>query len=339
MSVVTTVKYVVTNIAEYSGKVHATRNKNRFLVACDMLGCLLGRHVYPFEYHQLGFDSIPRKLRDTYVTTHRMEEVNRVLNDKASENLLTNKFYAGTVLAPYYKRPCIQNRNLTLADFKAFAEGQKKFIYKPIDGYGGEGHRVYRMDGSRSTEEIYEEILSAPRGVLEGWIVQHEALNALYAGAVHTIRLHTLHDGSGENIEVFGGNISIAFDGELANTHYSATICAQVDDETGILVTDGLQRDTDTIMETIPTTGVRLKGYQLPDWQETLELVRQAAAAIPEIRFIGWDVAFSEDGPVICEGNIYPGVVNYQHYAWYASGHAQGAWTRIRPYVEKAKKK
>jgi hypothetical protein len=182
---------------------------------------------------------------------------------------------------------------------------------------------------------MYQEIMAAPRGVLEGWIVQHETLNKLYAGAVHTIRLHTIHDGSGKDIKVFGGNLSIACDGELANTHYMSTLCAQVDDATGVITTDGLQRDTNKTYAEIPSTHVKLRGFQLPDWDETIQLVKMAAAAVPEIQFIGWDVAFTPEGPVICEGNVFPGVVNYQHYAWYADGQAKGWWPLVKPYVDK----
>ena len=32
------------------------------------------------------------------------------------------------------------------------------------------------------------------------------------------------------------------------------------------------------------------------------------------MRYIGWDVAFSEKGPVIVEGNEYPGYGLIQHY-------------------------
>jgi hypothetical protein len=335
MNLTKTIHYVFSSVRENSEKVCALRGKNKLLVQMDMLGCLFLHHVHPFEYSALGFDSIPRSLRDTYMTTNRVSLINKTINAPGSSNLLTNKFYAGTVLAPFYKRPCLQNINLSYEEFLAFAQGRDKFIFKPFDGYGGEGHKVYKMDSSVPPEQMYKEIMAAPRGVLEGWIVQHETLNKLYAGAVHTIRLHTIHDGSGKDIKVFGGNLSIACNGELANTHYLSTLCAQVDDETGVVTTDGLQRDTNKTYAEIPSTHVKLRGFQLPDWEETLTLVKMAAAAIPEVQFIGWDVAFTPDGPVICEGNVFPGVVNYQHYAWYADGCAKGWWPLVKPYVDK----
>ena len=41
-------------------------------------------------------------------------------------------------------------------------------------------------------------------------------------------------------------------------------------------------------------------------WHEALALVKSAAAKVPEVPYIGWDVAISRDGPVIVEGNAGP---------------------------------
>ena len=42
--------------------------------------------------------------------------------------------------------------------------------------------------------------------------------------------------------------------------------------------------------------------------QEAIELVKECAKVIPEVAYVGWDVAISKDGPVLVEGNCFPGV-------------------------------
>ena len=39
-----------------------------------------------------------------------------------------------------------------------------------------------------------------------------------------------------------------------------------------------------------------------------------STAKIPQVRYIGWDIAFSVNGPVIVEGNEYPGFGVLQFY-------------------------
>jgi hypothetical protein len=38
-------------------------------------------------------------------------------------------------------------------------------------------------------------------------------------------------------------------------------------------------------------------------WQELLEIVREGSIAFREIGTIGWDIALTEDGPCLIEGN------------------------------------
>ena len=42
--------------------------------------------------------------------------------------------------------------------------------------------------------------------------------------------------------------------------------------------------------------------------QEACDFVCKAAKQIPEIQYIGWDVAITKEGPAIIEGNSFPGV-------------------------------
>ena len=48
--------------------------------------------------------------------------------------------------------------------------------------------------------------------------------------------------------------------------------------------------------------------------REAFDLCCAAAKRLPQERYIGWDVAFSVNGPVIVEGNQYPGYGILQHY-------------------------
>ena len=43
-------------------------------------------------------------------------------------------------------------------------------------------------------------------------------------------------------------------------------------------------------------------------------MCQKAAQELPQVRYIGWDIAFSKKGPVIVEGNEYPGYGILQFY-------------------------
>ena len=49
-------------------------------------------------------------------------------------------------------------------------------------------------------------------------------------------------------------------------------------------------------------------GFQIPNWNKAIETVIKAAEKIPQCRFIGWDVAFTDKGVELIEGNHNPGL-------------------------------
>ena len=44
-------------------------------------------------------------------------------------------------------------------------------------------------------------------------------------------------------------------------------------------------------------------GHVMPDYRKAVELVTSLHALMPQLFTIGWDVAYTDDGPVVVEGN------------------------------------
>jgi len=77
-----------------------------------------------------------------------------------------------------------------------------------------------------------------------------------------------------------------------------------VDLETGALG-PGRSRHHLRWSEVIPGTERRFVGFQLPLWPELKDLALRAALVFPWARSIGWDIAISDRGPVLIEGNAH----------------------------------
>ena len=52
-----------------------------------------------------------------------------------------------------------------------------------------------------------------------------------------------------------------------------------------------------------PDSGKHLIDLEVPRWNEVKELVKKAAQVLPEVRYVGWDVAVTNTGCVLIEGN------------------------------------
>lgn len=82
-------------------------------------------------------------------------------------------------------------------------------------------------------------------------------------------------------------------------------IAVPIDLETGKLKDIGYKEVGSTLrVYKIPHTGNSFNGFEVPFFQEAVELAKQAhAACFKELRHIGWDIGITNDGPVIVEGN------------------------------------
>tara|TARA_B100001939_G_scaffold348192_1_gene373634 strand:- start:26198 stop:27277 length:1080 start_codon:yes stop_codon:yes gene_type:complete len=54
-----------------------------------------------------------------------------------------------------------------------------------------------------------------------------------------------------------------------------------------------------------PETGKSLIGFQVPHWKQCVDLVLRAQKHFRPHKTIGWDVAITDEGPLLLEGNIY----------------------------------
>ena len=52
---------------------------------------------------------------------------------------------------------------------------------------------------------------------------------------------------------------------------------------------------------------MELVSFQIPYWEESKALCLKAATRVPQMRYIGWDVGVTPNGPVFVEGNNLPG--------------------------------
>jgi hypothetical protein len=60
-----------------------------------------------------------------------------------------------------------------------------------------------------------------------------------------------------------------------------------------------------------PKTGAPFADFQLPHWQEARKLAEHAAVLFLPLRTIGWDLALTDDGPLLLQGNAEWDPVNH----------------------------
>jgi hypothetical protein len=162
-----------------------------------------------------------------------------------------------------------------------------------------------------SAPDIMREIESGKYDLIEEVAINHKDIAKLNPTSLNTIRIVTVHSEKSFNI-IFTG-IRIGAKGAYLDNVSQGGCCAAVDTATGKIKSVFTAKAT---CETIGTQSYRNEiGYQLPYWNETLEMIKEASKIVPQIHIVGWDVAITPDGPILIEGNESFGPSIMQYYA------------------------
>lgn len=151
--------------------------------------------------------------------------------------------------------------------------------------------------------------------LFEDAIVQHPGITAAVGPAVASVRVVTVM--AGDRPEVLYTIWKIPSPTGMSDNFWqSGTMIALPDQQTGTLtqIRRGTGPDTEWI-ETHPTTGQRLIGFEIPHFAAAKELAIATHAIFPINGVLGWDIGIGEAGPLVIEANENPAHMLYQFAA------------------------
>lgn len=292
----------------------------RFIYDYWVYGCTVDEEYYLHLKDKTDAEKreyMMRQLRGIYV---------RHLNwDAGPERVekLEDKYRLYQILKPYYKRDVIEICTPNDLDvFTDFAKKHPVFVVKPANFSLGKGVHKFSMDGFGTDYKAeMESILSEGRAihekhpskvsrmVLEELIEQDETMAALHKDSVNAVRA-TAVKGKDGRIHIYHPWIKVGIRGSFVATAAQDGFVSEIDPATGILMTDGYQ-ETGDIYTHHPDTGIKIKGFQIPKWDELNEFVDQIMRELPDYGYIGWDLVLTPKGWCVMEGN-YSGEFMFQ---------------------------
>ena len=184
-------------------------------------------------------------------------------------------------------------------------------VFKLIDGECAEGVMLVKIfaDYIKLNEKTisrshFLKLIKNNYYVIQDVVKQHEDLNVFKTRSVNTIRVITIKGISGE-VRVFSCFLRLSGSKDsFVDNRAKGGLAIGINIENGKLMKYGYPHDEyGTKLKVHPTSGVRFEGFQLPFWENTIELVVKAHKQFYEIQSIGWDVIITPNGPVILEGN------------------------------------
>ncbi len=254
------------------------------------------------DYFMFDFYHKCDRKRKTFITKSQKSEYVHLLNTDESISFLRDKYKTYEMFKKYYNREIIELKNEKDYDkFVKFTKKYKKFIKKTNLRAGGKGVELIRTNSIDLKEFFKESINNERTTVLEQLIEQADEMAMLHPSSVNTVRIITFLDTDG-SVKIKYPFLRMGQNDSIVDNGGSGGILAQIDEKTGKVKTDGVDESFKWYKEH-PNTCVRIKGFQIPDWEEVCNLAIEAQKKYTEARLIGWDFAYTNEGWVMVEAN------------------------------------
>jgi len=278
-------------------------NISKFKIWKDILISSYKYNISLIEYFLYNFHIINEGGRKEYAGMGYLYELMLKMNPKNSRDILENKSIFLKKYQPFIKHKYI-TLNEDIQDHKILDilnNHTGKVVLKNSKGQCGIGIEVRdTKDFNKNT--LIKRLKKTGNDIVEDFIQQHDRLNKLSPSGLNTIRIITQLNKDDE-VDILGCRLRITINSEIDNLA-AGNIAAPINEKTGIVSGVGVYSDITKKDEEIhPITGVKIVGFQIPFWKESLQMAKDAALLHKQNRSIGWDVAITNNGPELLEGN------------------------------------
>lgn len=281
-----------------------TTNYKRIALFLDIVISSLKYNISILDFFYFRFYEKNNEEREKWAGTGYMYEYQLKMNPKSSRSRLENKIQFLRSYKKYIYREIADLETLKNDPNQVSAllnSSTGKIVLKLSTGQVGAEVKVYETKNF-TPESLIKLMEEQNFDLAEEYIIQHPALNSLSPSGVNTVRIFTQLD-EDNGVILLGARLRISINSPVDNLG-AGNIATPIDIKTGIVSGNGVYSDITKTDESVhPVTGIEIKGFQVPFWKETLTMIELAAKAYLDNRTIGWDIAITEYGPELIEGN------------------------------------
>ena len=267
----------------------------------QFIACYMIYGVLPEEYICYRFGTLNDTGRREYLSEFSRHELYDTCNDFDELHCFENKYETFELYKEFFLRDALLiDGNVSEVIFDQFVKAHKKFICKPLKLYLGIGIEVIDSDRYDSASQLLSYIRQKGECIIEELIIQSEDLSKFHKESVNTIRIPTIR--TKEGIKLLDPFFKTGTGKSNVDNAGAGGVFAAIDKKSGIITTVGIDEKGNEYLRH-PDSGLVFPGFQLPNWDQALDLVEKLMMIKPEIRYVGWDLAHTSKGWVVVEGN------------------------------------
>ena len=290
------------NMFKVAKNVSKKAKKPFIVIFIDIVYCGFKYQAGYYDYQEFEFYLLSKEERKTYLTRGINNSLVNKYNDKNYWHILQDKVEFNDRFKKFLKRDYIDLRKASVKEFEKFCKNKEYVIAKELDNCGGKGIDKVKID-INNIKKIYDKLKENKQFLVEELIVQNKKVAKLYDGSVNTLRLFTFYDG--KEVYVLNSIFKIGNNGFVDN--FSSGGMYTFLDKKGKIKVPAIDQ-ADNKITIHPSTKEQILGFTIPNYDKACKMVKEASKLIPEIKYIGWDIAILENDVALVEGNEFPGV-------------------------------
>ncbi len=251
-----------------------------------------------------GFREVGSKRRSEFLTNIHKD---RVMLNKVGKGemfyLLKDKSLFYEKFKYFFCRDiCVIKSGEDKEIFLHFCTKHTKFLTKQLKNSSGRGIELINLENSKdSSETLFNRLLSPEGLICEELIIQHESFRIFNPTSVNSVRIPSFINKNG--FHILKPLIRMGRSGSFVDNYLGGGIMALIDEKMGMVISEGIDF-SGARYESHPDSGVKIKGHQIPYWDDLLQKVEQVHRTVEYYPYVGWDFALSENGTwVLIEGN------------------------------------
>lgn len=291
------------NLFGFAARIaHGTR-RPRLVIVLDMLWCAVVYEAGFQDYVDWDFHLLTRRERRTYMTHPKSNHLVERYNQPAFRHTFRDKIEFDTAFAPDIGREWLDVREASPERLRDFAERHGRIMAKVPDSLSGNGIRSHRAADVTDWPAFRDALIAGRQFLVEEFITQHPAMASLCATSVNSLRMITFcEDG---RTTLLAAVLKIGNGGDVDN--FSADGMYTMLDDDGVARYPAFDAAGGTY-DVHPLSGTPIVGFEVPLYDQVLALLDRVAPVVPQMPYIGWDVAIGPEHPMLIEGNPNSGV-------------------------------
>lgn len=182
----------------------------------------------------------------------------------------------------------------------------ENLIAKPTHGRQGNGIVLIKKNDLGDLRNLEKKFILFRKEeyIFEEYIVQHRLISEINPYSVNTLRIDSFLDDNNK-VHILYVLMRFGRKGSIVDNATPGGFFIPIDFEKWEIGKFGVRflEIGNAPVYNHPDTGVSLSGRKIPFGQEIIALIEKVTHAVGD-RYCGWDVAISESGPLIIEGNL-----------------------------------